>query len=119
METNEHKLRLSGIANLDTELKLGKTYDLTISNAEVRKSEDIPNDDGTINRVYKVLISEMSEIHLIAENEIIKAKKKGSQSQAQRNVLIKLADKYGEDREVYYNKRMSKNIESLLNELNI
>lgn len=119
LDVNEIKIRLYGIANTDTEPKLSKEYDLTISNAEIAKSEDIPNDDGTINRIYKLVITERSEINLIAENEVIKCQKKGSQSQKQRNILVKLADKYGEDREEYYNKRMSKNIESLLNELNI
>jgi len=55
---NERKLRVNGAGNIPKDLELGKAYDLVIENAEVRKSEEHPNDNGTINRVYTLRVSE-------------------------------------------------------------
>ena len=81
MEINEHQIRLTGKANLISGLENGKEYDLTISSADVRKIEEVPNDDGTYNRVATLKISEMSEVNIISEKEVIKSKSKKSASQ--------------------------------------
>jgi hypothetical protein len=118
LETNEFKIRLSGTANIPKGLDLSKTYDLTISNAEVRSSESIPNDDGTCNIVHKLTISELSEVNLIGANEVIKAKKKGSQAKVVRFLLEKIAEKKDKETEPYYQERMNSLITTLQAELN-
>ena len=62
MQINEYSLKLTGKANIPQPLKLGFSYDLEIKNAEIRKSEQIPNDDGTMDEIYKLEISELSEV---------------------------------------------------------
>ena len=109
MEINEYKLKLSGTANLPKPLDLDKEYDLTISCAEVRNSTDNPTQDGMINRVFKLAISEMSEVNIISSKEIIRAsKKKFSQSQALRRIIEGRweEDEQG-DKEDYYKHEMS------------
>lgn len=105
---NENKLKLSGVANLSAPLELTKSYDLVIKNAEVRKTEYLPCDDGSIDRQYTLKISELSEISIVAEKEVIGAKKYGSQAKVLRGVLEREADEKGEDRESYYQQEMSK-----------
>ncbi len=105
---NEFKLKLVGTCNLTEPLVLNRTYDLAITNAECRKSEQHPNDDGTVNEQYTLKISEMSEILITFDKQTIKAKKKGSQSQALRRVIEQIADKLGKDQEKYYKEIMSK-----------
>ena len=90
MKLNEHKLRLTGVANLSKELELTKSYELNIKNAEVRGTQDYPNDDETFNRVYKLTISAMSEIEIKNEKQIIKAQKKGTPSQTLFKILYRL-----------------------------
>ena len=107
MLVNEYRLKLGGSANLSKELELTKNYDLVIKNAEVRKVEDLPNDNGTLDRQFTVKISELSEIQLIGERDAIGAKKKGSQAQVLRFTLQQKADELGEDRESYYQRRMN------------
>lgn len=115
MQLNENKVRLSGTANLSKELELCKSYDLHITEAEVRKSLDVPNDNGTFDRVYTLLISELSSIQIISERETIKARKKGSQAQMFRAILNHEADELGQDREEYYKKEMTILIKNRLN----
>lgn len=91
---NENKMKLSGSANLPHQLINGKSYALTISEAEVRGVSEDPNDNGTFDRTFKMRISEKSEINIISEKEIIKATpKKGSKSQAWR-FLVSQEDDY-------------------------
>jgi len=114
MEINEHKIRLSGVANIPNGVKLEKDYDMAISNAEVTTAKESPNGDGTIDKTYTVKITERSEVNLISEHEIIVAKKKKSQSQALRMAIMG----YWQDNtdqsiefEDYYKQQMSKIID--------
>lgn len=111
MEIDELRLKLSGSACLTNPLILTKSYDLEIKSVECRQISEIPNDDGTKDLVYKLVINETSEILIKSEKETIKARKKGSQSQVLRIVLQDLADRLGKDREQYYQEIMSKLIE--------
>ena len=62
--------------------------DLTIKNATLTGDKDIrDNEDGTEDVIYKLKITPETEIAILAENEIIHAKKKGSQSQKLRAVM--------------------------------
>lgn len=118
MENNELKIKLSGIANIPTNLFLGDVYDLTISNAEVRELKDTPNDNGSWDRVYKLVISEMSEVNIISAKEIIKAKKRGGQSKLLRyRIQQKWEEEGGEGEfENFYISKMTEIIASLINE---
>lgn len=107
MEVNEYKIKLSGSANIPQGLINGKGYDLTISDAEVRKIERIPNDSGQEDEIASLKISEMSEVNIISEKTVIKARKRGSQSQKLRFECNNNADHIGRDREEYYKERMS------------
>ena len=107
MDINEFKIKLTGTANIDQELDNSKTYDLTITNAEVRKKSYDPNDNGTENLTHTIKISELSEINLIGQGEIIKAKKKGSQAKVLRFILMEEADMLGMDREQHYQDEMN------------
>lgn len=110
---NEYKIKLTGTANITKELDNTSVYDLTITNAEVRKKSLDPNDDGSENLTHTIKISEMSEINLIGREEVLSAKKKGSQSKVLRWELQKEADNLGVDREQHYQEEMSK----LINEI--
>lgn len=107
MEINEYKVRLAGTLNLSKGLVLGKDYDVTIANIETRKMADIPNDDGTCNRVYNLTVSNRSEMNIIAENDIIKGTK-GSMSQKLRFAIKQRWIDKGElgEFEEYYTKQM-------------
>lgn len=115
LNINEHKLKLGGVSNLSKELELTKNYDLVIKNAEVRKTEDLPNEDGTYNRVYTLRISELSEIQIIGDRDAISAKKVGKQSRLLRFLIENKADELGEDRDSFYTKEMSIIIENYKN----
>lgn len=120
MGLNEIKIRLSGTANLLTEPTLSREYDLTVSNAEIRESKDIPNDDGTINRIFKLVISERSEINLIAEKELIRSKDKKSQSQKLRAVIFEYWSQQNSGEiefEEFYTRQMAKLIEAYKSKL--
>jgi hypothetical protein len=112
MEVNERKLKLFGTANLPQSLELGKVYDLEITNAEVRSAgELISNDDGTANEIFRVKISELSEITLKDEKQFIKARKsKGSMAQKLRMEIMNGWSGEGEF-EDYYTKQMAEIIE--------
>jgi hypothetical protein len=115
LKDNENKIRLSGIACINGKLNLETDIDLTIKAAEVVSKKIIPNNDGTQDTIFAVKITERSEINILAENEILKAKKKGSQSQKLRTVLMELWNEQysGEiEFEDYYTKEMSGIIES-------
>jgi len=121
MNLNEQKIRLSGVANILKELQLNKSYDLTLTKAEIREIKDIPNDDGTFDRIFKLTISELSEVNVITENDIIKCKKKGSQSQMLRRVLMELWEQQyqGEtDFDSFYKKEIGKTIEVYKEQIN-
>lgn len=113
MEIREQKIKLSGVANIPQPLEMSKDYDLQITNAEVRKIEEIPNDDGTMDKQFCIKISEMSEVFISFGKEIIKARKKGSQAQILRYKLQDMADKLGKEREDYYKRYMSALIEKI------
>lgn len=115
MEIDNYKIKLTGTANIDQELDNSKTYDLTISNAEVRKKSYDPNDDNTENLTHTIKISEISEINLIGQGEIIKAKKKGSQAKVLRFILMNEADELGIDRELHYQAEMNRLINEVKN----
>ena len=111
LKLNENQIRLSGKCNVLTGLTNGKTYDLTISNAEVRKVEELPNDNETYNRVATLRINELSEVNIIGEGELIQTKKKkGSQSQVLRMKIEERWEQSGSslDREDFYTKEMTR-----------
>ena len=111
MEINEHQVKLSGKCNILSGLTNAKTYDLTISNAEVRKIEETPNDDETYNRVAVLKISDLSEINIISEGEIVKSKPKvKTQSQVLRWKIEQKWQDTGSDleKEDFYIKEMSR-----------
>ena len=120
MTINEYKIKLSGTANISSELNLSKQYDLTIGDGEIVKSQDLPNDDGTINRIYTVKITEASQVNLIRENEVVQTKKKGSLSQKLRQAMYNswTENPYSEspDFEEYYKNRMLKLISDEIND---
>jgi len=110
MEINEHQIKLSGKANVISGLTNGKNYDLTISDVSVRKIEEVDNDNGTYNRVASLKISELSEVNIISEKEIIKSKKKTTtQSQILRFVIESAWEELGNgmEKEDFYKKEMS------------
>ena len=107
MQINERKIKLAGTANIPRDLTNGKSYDMTIGNIEVRGDESIPNDDGTVDRIFKLRISELSEINIISDNGVVSAKKKGSQSKVLRWKIHQKADELGEDRDTFYIKEMT------------
>lgn len=117
MEINEHRIKLSGTANIPKPLEMDREYDLTVSHVECDSDQGISNQNGTKDLVFRLKLSKLSEVNIISSGEIIKATKKGSQSQTLRFVLNGLADKYGEDREDYYNQQMAQIIEDKKNEL--
>lgn len=120
MEISEYKIKISGTANIPRELKLGKNYDLTVAEVECRTSKDVVNDDETKDRVYTLKISEMSEIGIIGEKEIIKARKKASQSQVLRLTIKDYWKLYGQDFEdfiSFYELEMGKIIDNYKNKL--
>jgi len=111
LKLNENQLKISGRCNILSGLTLGKNYDLTIGDVECRKSEDIPNDDGTRNVIYTLKLSPLSEVNIIDEKEIIQTKKKkGSQSQVLRMKIEERWEQSGSnlDREDFYIKEMTR-----------
>lgn len=48
---NSHILKVSGQVEIENEMELGKEYNITIS-GQVVKTEDLDNQDGTVNRKY-------------------------------------------------------------------
>lgn len=111
LKLNENQLKISGRCNILSGLTLGKNYALTVSDVECRKSEDIPNDDGSKNVIYTLKLSPMSEVNIIDEKEIIQTKKKkGSQSQVLRMKIEERWEQIGSemDKEAFYVREMSR-----------
>lgn len=111
LKLNENQLKISGRCNILSGLTLGKNYDLTIGDVECRKSEDIPNDDGTRNVIYTLKLSSISEVNIIDEKEIIQTKKKkGSQSQVLRMKIEERWEQMGSEmeKEAFYVREMSR-----------
>lgn len=111
LKLNENQLKISGRCNLLNGLTLGKTYDLTLKDVECRKSEEIPTDDGEKNIIYTLRISNLSEVNVIGEGEIIQTKKKkSSQSQVLRMKIEERWEQMGSemDKEDFYIKEMTR-----------
>jgi hypothetical protein len=117
MEINENKISLKGVANLSDPLVLDRAYDLQVTNLECTSSRDTSNNDGTCNRTFILTLSELSEVFISFDKAIIKAKRKGSQSQKLRQVICAMAEKLGKDRETYYQNYMSKLIDQIESKL--
>lgn len=84
MQTNSHWLKLAGKVNIDRELHLDHGYKVRIEGA-IPSSQDISNEDGTYDRVYK-FIPILCEIE-DEKGEVIKAKDTRSYSQKLRRRL--------------------------------
>ena len=121
--TNERKVILKGRANINSELELGKCYSITASELECREVKSVPNDDGSQDTIYSLVISELSDLKIISENGIIPAKRKGSQSRVLRWKIMQLAEMDGkelpEEKEFYYKEKMNEIIKRIDDELNI
>jgi len=117
MEISENKIKIVGTANIPRGLDLDKRVDLTIANVDVVDYSNPVNDDGTKNQVFKLKISEISEINIIGIKEIIRAKKKGSQAKLLRWKLQQLAEKLDEEPEYFYQERMSEIIKKIEEEI--
>lgn len=119
---NENKIKLSGMANLSKPpLRTNIFVDLTFKKATLTGDIDLrDNEDGTHDQIFKIKITPETEINILAENEIISARKKGSQSQVLRNVIKeyweqqKMGDIEFED---YYKQEMSKIINEIKSKL--
>lgn len=111
MEINENILKINGKANILAGLTIGKEYDITVSNLECRKCEEIPTDEGTVDKIYTLRLSNLSDVSIISENEIIKSKQKvKTQSQVLRWKIEKKWQDTGSDldKEDFYIKEMSR-----------
>jgi hypothetical protein len=111
MTINENQLKITGRSNIMSGLTIGKSYDLTIGDCECRKSEEIPNDNETLNKIFTLRLSEMSEVSIISEKEIIKSKPKvKTQSQTLRWKIEQRWQDTGSDleKEDFYIKEMSR-----------
>lgn len=111
LKLKENQLKISGRCNILSGLTLGKTYDLTLKDVECRKSEEIPTDDGEKNIIYTLRISNLSEVNVIGEGEIIQTKKKKTtQSQVLRMKIEERWEQSGSelDKEDFYIKEMSR-----------
>jgi hypothetical protein len=80
-EINEYQLRITGKLNLPIKLEIDKTYDFTCKGLDIVGSSDNSNNNGSVNRCFKGVISEMSEMVIVGGKEIIRASKKKSASQ--------------------------------------
>lgn len=109
MNLNEHKIQLSGRANIMDAIDLGSNADIVIKNADVRKSEMRDNDDGSYDQIYHIKISELSEVVIVCNGKTVKNKEKKSQSQALRMAIRDLWKRSGEpgDSEDFYKEKMS------------
>ena len=111
LKLNENQLKISGRCNILSGLTLGKEYDLTISHAECRGENGIPNDDESKNVIYTLRLSPLSEVNIIGQGEIIQTKKKKvTQSQVLRMKIEERWEESGSDldKEDFYVKEMSR-----------
>ena len=114
LKINERKLKILGTVNIEEELEHGKEYQIAIEGAEMRGVSEEPNDDNTINRIFKLRISEMSKVNLLDEKgKLIKGKRKGSSSQELRRLIMQYYDEQlsgteeYRDADHYYTEQMS------------
>ncbi len=61
MTINEHIIKLSGSAAIIAPLTMQKDLKVAMI-GEIRAITDVPNDDGTINRIYRFRVSEIKDI---------------------------------------------------------
>lgn len=111
LTVNENILKISGRCNLISGLTIGKSYDITVSELECRKCEEIPTDDGQVDKIYTLRLSNLSDVSIISENEIIKSKQKvKTQSQVLRWKIEQKWQDTGSDleKEDFYIKEMSR-----------
>lgn len=117
---NERKLKITGTACIPDDLVIEKNYDLIVKNAEVDKSTNSGNNNGTIDIIYSLKLSELSEVAIVDGREIIKAKVKGSLSKKLRYELQNLWERTSPntypDFEDYYKTRMANFIDQIINE---
>ncbi len=87
MEINSHILKISGNAELPSEITLGNNYQITLQGTVV-KSQDSDNHNGTLDRLYtlKPIMVELID----DKGESIKAKDTRSSSQLYRGLLKKI-----------------------------
>jgi hypothetical protein len=99
MEINSHIIKLSGSAELDRQLDLGKEYKFFGTGA-VSDINHSSNEDGTFDQVHKLKLLTLA---IESEGELIPAKDKGRQSQKLRKAIYSIphADSY--DEEAWYN----------------
>jgi hypothetical protein len=119
MDIGEYKIKLTGVANIPRPLKLGCSYDLEIKEVECRKTEQVPNDDGSMDEIAKLQISELSEVVLKSGDKTMKAKQKGGQSKLYRYLLQQLAEKKGLDPDKFYADKMASLIDGVKLELEV
>jgi len=108
---NENILKISGRCNLISGLKIGKEYDISVTNLECRGENGVPTDDGQVDKIYTLRLSNLSEVNVIGENEIVKSKPKvRTQSQALRWKIEQKWQDTGSDldKEDFYIKEMSR-----------
>ena len=122
IKIKENKIKLSGLANLSQAPKRTNIFcDLTIHNATILDDIDIRgNEDEEKDIIYKLRITSETEINILVENEIITARKKGSQSQKLRQTIREYWEQQasGEiDFEDFYKKRMGEIIKKEANKL--
>lgn len=77
MQINEHILKLSGTAYLETELPRGKTL-IFAGEFQETKREEVPNEDGTVNMLYHVKPLRVLEKREGGQSIPIKVKNKNS-----------------------------------------
>jgi hypothetical protein len=119
MEVNEHVLKISGKANILSGLTIGKNYDITVGDLECRKCEEIPTDSGKVDKTYTLRLSNLSEVNIISEKEVIKSTQKTrSQSQVLRWEIEKRWQESGSEleKEDFYIKEMSRVIRNYKDE---
>lgn len=119
LKINEFKIKFSGIVNSPRPLKLGCSYDLEIKEVECRKTEQVPNDDGSMDEIAKLQISELSEVIIKSGEKQMKATKKGSQSKLFRYLCQQLAEKKGLDPDKFYADKMASLIDGVKLELEV
>ena len=120
---NERKIKLFGSANINQSLPDNERFvDLTIKNATLSDDQIIRgNKDGTADLIYKIIITNETELTILALNEIIKSKRKGSLSQLLRFEIEGLwNEQYVEniEKDDYYKKRMLEFIKIIQRERN-
>lgn len=119
MDINSHILKISGNAELPSELKLGDNYRVTIEGTVV-KSQDSDNHNGTFDRQYtlKPVFVELID----NKGESIKARDTRSESQLFRGLLKKkwIEKNLDIEFETFYSlvyKRLYKYLDAIINEI--